>query len=182
MLEFVILEKEGENKVTYKVIDSNSLKNSENAIEQETNFDTVEIQEVNGNRFTYSNYEEIGENDLVYILGIVPDKEGVVFVIENEIRGEIFKNNGGTSNFNIRNINEEYEVKDYMMNIGTKQYVLIGIMKDAYVAPPEEEHNSNESNEDIGLGINIATIILGVLGVLGGGFLIMRMRKQVSAA
>ena len=76
---------------------------------------------------------------------------------------------------------------DYIINMNGKKYVLICIKDNA--ANIGEETKDEEINIDVKTeedeGISNLTIVLSVLGgigAIGGGFLIMRLKKRVRAA
>ena len=178
---------------TFTVIDNTLLNDAINAAEESKKFDMVILQEIStdGNSFYFEDMSAIGNRDNIYIMGVVPDKEGAIFSIypSGAIGGSVFK--GYQTYFplnittNISNINPEYKVDDYVIKYNGKKYVLIGVEKDGYSGsdtPVEDENQGGENAKKGGGNFTWVFFVLGGVGAVGGVFLIMKLRKRVRAA
>ena len=188
-IEFVIMPADN----TFTVIDNTLLNDAINAAEESKKFDMVILQEIStdGNSFYFEDMSAIGNRDNIYIMGVVPDKEGAIFSIypSGAIGGSVFK--GYQTYFplnittNISNINPEYKVDDYVIKYNGKKYVLIGVEKDGYSGsdtPVEDENQGGENAKKGGGNFTWVFFVLGGVGAVGGVFLIMKLRKRVRAA
>lgn len=190
VVEYIILS----DSNSYKEIDRNSLANVNNVNETTIEFDEVILQKmyVDGNKFYFEDMSKIGNDDRVYLMGVVPDKTGAIFSIyTGSIRGEIFKQYDQYFNLNIStnltDINPEYKLDDYFINFNGDKYILIGIDRgassDINVNPEDSQGNENgENKKGESSDMTWLLYVLGVVGVIGGGFLIMKLRKRVRAA
>lgn len=189
VVEFVILDSE---KV-YSAVDNQGLNDVGNLSEIEMRFDKVILQEISGDGTSlyFENMSEVGDNDKVYFMGVVPNKNGSIFSIMSEgVKGKIFKEH--TSSFpiniktNITNIAEGYTTNDYIINFNGGKYILIGIQKGGFEGDEEvvtpEKPKEETKKEEKETNMTWLLYVLGIGGVLGGGFLIMKLRKRVRAA
>ena len=137
--------------------------------------------------FYFEDMSIIGNNDSIYFMGIVPDKEGAIFSIyaSGALRGETFKQYETyfsiNTSTNITNINPAYTVNDYIINFKGEKYILIGIEKGTSQSTdsqtPEQESKKKKSTS-----FTWIFYVLGAGGAVGGVFLIMKLRKRVRAA
>ena len=129
----------------------------------------------------------IGDKDNVFLMGVVPDREGAIFSIyaSGAIGGSVFKQY--TDYFplnistNIRDINPAYKLSDYVINYKGEKYILIGIEKDGYEGPTQDPNKDGETKGGAA-DFTWVFFVLGGAGAIGGVFLIMKLRKRVRAA
>ena len=191
-VEFIILESDN----TYDVIDNSMLNDVNNAGEIEMSFDRVMLQELSesGDEFYFEDMSIIGDKDLIYFIGVVPDKDGKAFTIYKEgVSGSVFKQYTNSfpirTSANVTNINPEYDLKDYLINYQGKKYVLIAIQDNKSTGGSQSNDNStnqggasNSKSGDGGSSFTWIFYVLGAAGAVGGGFLIVKLRKRVRAA
>jgi hypothetical protein len=83
---------------------------------------------------------------------------------------------------NITNINPNYKVNDYIINLKGEKYILIGIVNGAATSDDESGEKENTLEKKGGANFTWIFYILGGAGAVGGVFLIMKLRKRVRAA
>ena len=153
----------------------------------------VILQELSsdGNKFHFKDMSEIGNRDLVYFMGIVPDSEerGIFSIYSNAVIGQNFKTYTEQFQINtstqISGINSAYTRNDYLIQMDGKLYILVAIKKDAYTGSLDEDVDAptgEKQEEKAKKNVSWIFFLLGGIGVLGGGFLIMRLRRRVRAA
>lgn len=191
VFEFVILN--SDNK--YNVISNQSLNDIDNAVSVEMTFDNIILQKLSSdmNNFYFENMSDIGDKDKVHLLGIVPNDTSAVFSIyTGGITGKAFKSYTNSFPVNITQlkpyIDSEYSIEDYVININGEKYILIGVEKNASGSSSDDSNggsgttNTNKKNNTSSSNFTWALYVLGGIGVLGGGFLILRLKKRVRAA
>ena len=84
----------------------------------------------------------------------------------------------------ISGINKNYNRNDYLIQMNGKLYVLVAIQEDAYTGNLEDivDTPTESTEEESKKSLSWLFYLLGGIGVLGGGFLIMRLRRRVRAA
>lgn len=193
IFEFVILPSDNQ----YTVIDNTQLGNVENATSVQMTFDEVVLQKLKTDKkgFYFEDVDTINNNDIVHFMGIVPNKDieevGTIFSIYTSggVKGQVFKQSQLDRGYfaldiyaNITGIDEDYTVDDYLINFKGDVYILVGIVRNGV----EEDTSNNEGNTGNkgtkGSDFTWLLYALGIGGALGGGFLIMRLRKRVRAA
>ena len=182
--EFIIMPADN----TFSVIDNTLLNDAMNAAEESKQFDMVILQKISqdGNSFYFEDMSLIGDKDNVFLMGVVPDREGSIFSIyaSGAIGGSVFKQY--TDYFplnissNVKNTNKEYTLADYVINYKGEKYILIGIEKDGYDGPTLDQQKENATKG--GADFTWVFFVLGGAGAIGGVFLIMKLRKRVRAA
>ena len=168
----------------------NDVNGEGNVAEEEKQFDYVVLQKIstNGNSFYFEEMRIIGDKDALYLLGVVPDKEGAVFSIyaSGAVQGSAFKQ--FESSFpinistNINNINPEYKINDYIINYKGEKYILVGVEVNGYTGgevPKDEEIEEVKNKKG---NFTWIFFVLGGVGAVGGVFLVMKLRKRVRAA
>ena len=181
-----------ESDNTYDVLDRNNLANSTEADEMEMKFDQIVLQKVSedGRYLRYENINEKGDNDSIYFMGIVPDKDGRVFsILTQPITGRVFKQNPNQFSVNIAanvtNINPNYTLNDYVINFNGEKYILMCIIDNEDSVggdTPSQGGDSNQDNDEGGASFTWIFYILGGAGTIGGGYLVIRLRKKVRVA
>jgi len=172
-VEFIILDKE--NKYTF--VNNNKLDDIDNAEELEIKFDKVLLQEVHSNNYNVAFTSDINVDyeDSVYIIGVVPNKEGRMFsILKESVTGEVFEHNKDNFSLEFDGLDDNYEIKDYLMDYLGKQYVLIGVIDNQVAEQPQEE--SQEQQEER----NMIWIIcsLGAVVMLVGGMFIFKFKRR----
>ena len=191
-VEIMVLGKDN----TYTVIDKDGLNEIETASKQtNVEYDRVILQEIN-DTYTHLNYNDenvINDSNKLYFMGVVPNygqEEGAIFsILRDGVNGRVFKEESNSfrinASTNISNIAQGYTIEDYLINYNGKKYILICIDDDG--ARYEDNDNQDQTNENKNKGnegSNMSWVLygLGTIGVLGGGYVILKLRKRVRAA
>ena len=126
-------------------------------------------------------------------MGVVPNygqEEGAIFsILRDGVNGRVFKEESNSfrinASTNISNIAQGYTIEDYLINYNGKKYILICIDDDGARYEDndnQDEVNQNENKGNEGSDMSWVLYGLGTIGVLGGGYVILKLRKRVRAA
>lgn len=162
--------------------------NSEDYTITSTDFDKLFLTKIeisydeNGyaNYYTKLNNVNVNANDMIYILGVVPENEGkfVVFSVNGGNLGN-YQNGisliGNNAFFREGMANEEFFVK-----FGDSYYAYVLIKENEYSEPVSGTEDDEE--DDNSKLLSTALIVVGSVTVLMIGYQIIKLRKKVRAA
>ena len=204
-VEFVILKgiDEETNTYNYTEVSRDNLADPSNAKTNEVKYDRVILQQLSreGDSFHFDDMGSIGDNDLVYFMGVVPEgisasEAGKIFSIySGYVSGKAFKGFEDLFRFDIHSnisdkINENLNVNDYIINFNGNKYILIAIINGegspghggAENKPGGSEGDKKEEDKGEVKPVTIVLYGLGGIAAIGGIFLVISFRKKVRAA
>ena len=202
--KFVVVDRAGNESIyefiimptnnTLNVIDRENLA-AEDKEGNDVEYDKIILQKVTSSRAYLEYYGDyiIQDDDAIYFMGIVPDKSGSVFSIISSgvVSGKSFRVNATSFQINIDNnisdvINPSIGASNYVINFKGDYYIMLCIKIGGYDDPnpdPEPVNPDNGGNKDKkSSNFTWVFYVLGGIGAIGGGFLIMKLRRKVRAA
>lgn len=133
------------------------------------------------NYYTKLNNINVNANDMIYVLGVVPESEGM-FVIFSVNGGNLGNYQNGVSLIgNNTYFREGVDNEDFFIKFGDSYYAYVLIKENEYSEPVSGTTDDEESKSNSKL-LSTVLIAVGSITVLMIGYQIIKLRKKVRAA